>query len=109
MNLPTNTKPLIQGALIGAIAATIIGFSWGGWVTGGTADKQVATASHDATVAALATICVDRFRTLTVLNEPFIPELGKRYQDFVAKIRREHPEYFDQNRSDRLTLGPEPK
>lgn len=63
MNLPSNTKPLIQGAIVGAIAATIVGFSWGGWVTGSTADKQVATATHDAKVTALASICVDRFRT----------------------------------------------
>jgi len=62
MNLPTNTKPWIQGAVVGAIAAAIIGFSWGGWVTGGSSDKRAAVAAHDATVAALATICVDRFR-----------------------------------------------
>jgi hypothetical protein len=62
MNLPTNTKPWIQGAVVGAIAAAIVGFSWGGWVTGGSAVKRVAVASHDATVAALASICADRFR-----------------------------------------------
>jgi hypothetical protein len=62
MNLPTNTKPWIQGLVVGAIIATIVGFNWGGWVTGGTADKQAVTAAHDATVAALASICVDRFR-----------------------------------------------
>ena len=62
MNLPTNTKPWIQGAVVGAIAVAIVGFSWGGWVTGGSADKRVAVASHDATVAALASICADRFR-----------------------------------------------
>src|SRR5690242_10262975 len=62
MNLPTNTKPWIQGAVVGAIAATIIGFSWGGWVTGGSSDKRVAVAAHDATVTALASICAERFR-----------------------------------------------
>ena len=62
MNIPTNTKPWIQGAVVGAVAAAIIGFSWGGWVTGGSADKRVAVASHDATVTALASICADRFR-----------------------------------------------
>lgn len=62
MNLPTNTKPWIQGAVVGAVAAAIIGFSWGGWVTGGSSDKRAAVAAHDATVTALASICVDRFR-----------------------------------------------
>ena len=62
MNMPTNTKPWIQGAAVGAIALAIVGFSWGGWVTGGTAAKTAATTSHDAVVAALAPICVERFR-----------------------------------------------
>ena len=57
MNIPPNTKPWIQGAVVGAVAAAIIGFSWGGWVTGGSADKQAAVAAHDATVTALASIC----------------------------------------------------
>jgi hypothetical protein len=62
MNMPTNAKPWIQGAVVGAIAAAVIGFSWGGWVTGGTATKNSVAASHDAVVAALAPICVERFR-----------------------------------------------
>jgi len=62
MKMPTNTKPWIQGAVVGAIAAAIVGFSWGGWVTGGTAAKNSAAAAHDAVVAALAPICVERFR-----------------------------------------------
>ena len=62
MNLPTHTKPWIQGAVVGAIVAALVGFSWGGWVTGGTADKRVAVASHDATVTAQASICAERFR-----------------------------------------------
>ena len=62
MNMPTNTKPWIQGAVVGAIVLAIVGFSWGGWVTGGTAARNSAAASHDAVVAALAPICVERFR-----------------------------------------------
>ena len=62
MDMPVNTKPWIQGAVVGAVAAVIVGFSWGGWVTGGSSDKHAASAARDATVAALAPICVDRFR-----------------------------------------------
>jgi hypothetical protein len=62
MNMPTNTKPWLQGAAVGAIVLAIVGFSWGGWVTGGTSTKNAAAASHDAVVAALAPICVERFR-----------------------------------------------
>ena len=62
MNMSANTKPWLQGALVGAVFLAIVGFSWGGWVTGGTAAKDTATASHAAVVAALAPICVERFR-----------------------------------------------
>ena len=62
MNMPTNTKPWIQGAVVGAVVLAIVGFTWGGWVTGGTAAKNGTTASRDAVVAALAPICVERFR-----------------------------------------------
>ena len=62
MRFPTNTKPMVWGAVVGAVACMIVGFSWGGWVTGGTARKDAATAAHDAVVVALAPICADRFR-----------------------------------------------
>jgi len=57
------SKTMLVWACIAAIVATmVVGFSWGGWVTGGTAAKNSAAASHDAVVAALAPICVERFR-----------------------------------------------
>jgi hypothetical protein len=62
MKLPTTTKPLLWGAFIGAAACMIIGFTWGGWVTGGTARAQAATTARDAVVMALAPICAERFR-----------------------------------------------
>jgi len=30
---------LLQGIAIGAVASMVVGFSWGGWITGGTAIK----------------------------------------------------------------------
>ena len=45
MRFPTNTKPMVWGAVVGAVACMIVGFSWGGWVTGGTARKDAATAA----------------------------------------------------------------
>ena len=62
MNIPINTKPWIQGAVVGAIAVAVVGFSWGGWVTGASANKRVTVATQDATVLALASICAERFR-----------------------------------------------
>jgi hypothetical protein len=39
----------------------VIGFSWGGWMTGGTATKLAAEEADTAVVAALTPICVEKF------------------------------------------------
>lgn len=62
MQLPKNTSAYLKGAAGGAIILALVGFNWGGWLTGGTADKQARAAAHDAVVAALAPICAERFR-----------------------------------------------
>ena len=53
---------LLQGMAIGAVASMVIGFSWGGWVTSGTADKLAAEQAKTAVVAALVPICVEQFQ-----------------------------------------------
>jgi len=62
MKMPENTGAYVKGALVGGVALAIVGFGWGGWVTGGTATKESKAAAHDAVVAVLAPICADRFR-----------------------------------------------
>ena len=52
---------LLQGIAIGAVASMVIGFSWGGWVTGATANKLAAEQAGTAVVAALTPICVAKF------------------------------------------------
>ena len=44
-----------------AVATMIVGFSWGGWVTGGTAAQTAANAVTAARAELAAAICVDRF------------------------------------------------
>jgi len=39
----------------------VIGFSWGGWMTGGTANGLAAERADTAVVAALTPICVEKF------------------------------------------------
>jgi len=63
MNTPEWTKPAVYGALVGAVVVSIIGFSWGGWVTGGTADKMAKVMSHENVIAALLPMCVDMSAT----------------------------------------------
>ena len=65
MQLPVETKPAIWGAVAGAIALAVIGFTWGGWVNATTADKMVREGSAKAVVAALAPICADNFKRAT--------------------------------------------
>ena len=56
---------LLQGAAVGAIATIIIGFSWGDWTLGKTADRMADQRAKSAVVAALAPICVDKFQHAT--------------------------------------------
>src|SRR5258707_13820305 len=57
-------KRLLQCAAAGAVATMFVGFYWGGWSLASTADKMVKERSELAVVAALAPVCVDKFRAL---------------------------------------------
>ena len=43
------------------VATLIVGFTWGGWVTGGTASQKAAQAATEARAQLAAMMCVDRF------------------------------------------------
>jgi len=51
----------LWGAIGGAIVIAIIGFSWGGWVTSGTAKSMAEEMAADAVANRLAPICVVQF------------------------------------------------
>lgn len=56
------TKTLLFWSCAGCVLATlIVGFSWGGWVTGGTAQEMTSRAAADARSELAAAICVHRF------------------------------------------------
>lgn len=61
MRGPLWVKPGIWGAVIGAVAMMIIGFSWMGWVLGSTAEDMAKERAKAALVAAFAPMCADRF------------------------------------------------
>jgi len=52
----------IWACVIAAIATIIVGFGWGGWVTGGTAYKMAMAAGNEARAELASTICVERFK-----------------------------------------------
>lgn len=43
------------------VGTLIVGFTWGGWVTGNTAGKMASTAAAGARAEVAAMVCVDRF------------------------------------------------
>jgi len=62
MKIPMEVKPAAWGAIGGAVALAIVGFSWGGWMTGGSAAEAASQSARTAVIAALAPICAAQFR-----------------------------------------------
>jgi hypothetical protein len=57
------SKTMLFWACVAAVIATIVvGFSWGGWVTGGTSRAEAATAGNVARGDLASAICVERFK-----------------------------------------------
>jgi hypothetical protein len=88
MNIPIETKPALWGMAGGAVALAIVGFSWGGWTTGGKAESTATMRANDAVVAALAPVCVDKFQRATDASANLVAL--KKYDtwsqgDFVEK------------------------
>jgi hypothetical protein len=61
MQVPQWVKPGVWGAVIGAVALMIIGFSWWGWTLSSTAEHMATERASAAVVALLTPICVDSF------------------------------------------------
>ena len=52
-------QPALYGAACGAMAVAIVGFQWGGWVTGGTAKTMAGNQAQAEVVAVLTPLCLD--------------------------------------------------
>ena len=62
MQIPIEAKPALWGIAAGAVALAVVGFGWGGWLTGGKAEAAALMRVNDAVVVALAPVCVDKFQ-----------------------------------------------
>ena len=60
MKTPEWLRPGLYGAAAGAVALAIVGFSWGGWVTGSTASKMASDQARLEVVAALVPVCMQQ-------------------------------------------------
>lgn len=54
-------KTVLMGAVGGAVALAIVGFTWGGWVVASKARVMTADAVELAVVERLAPICVEQY------------------------------------------------
>lgn len=68
-------KPGAWGFVIGSVLTMVLGFSWGGWMTGSGADRLVLERSSAAVVSALVPVCIEKSKS--------DPALGKR----LAELR----------------------
>ena len=73
MQIPTWTKPGITGAIVGAIATMIVGFSQGGWYTTGSADRLAQQKAEVAVIDALLPVCINQSK----LDPEAIAKLGQ--------------------------------
>src|ERR1700739_1382099 len=65
MKIHPGVKPAIWGAVVGAVAFAVVGFSSLGWTLGSTAEKMATQRAETAVVAVLAPICVEKFQQQT--------------------------------------------
>jgi hypothetical protein len=70
------TKPGVYGALVGAVAVSILGFTWGGWTTAGGAQEMADSFAAEQVTLAMVPVCLglsetdaDRVEILATLRE----------------------------------------
>ncbi|WP_309086633.1 hypothetical protein [Chelativorans sp.] len=67
---------LVWACAATAVATMVVGFTWGGWVTGGTSRTLASTAGDSARGDLASLICVERFNAA--------PNSGARLVEFKA-------------------------
>ena len=82
------------GAIGGAIVIAVIGFKWGGWVTGGTAQIM----AEEAVVERLALLCVAQFnqdsqkdQKLKELKKTALPRTYVEKQGWATMLGEKQP------------------
>ncbi|SPH21028.1 hypothetical protein ASD8599_01769 [Ascidiaceihabitans donghaensis] len=59
MTFPEWTKPGVFGALVGAVAISVLGFTWGGWTTARSADKKAQNLAAEEVTLAMVPVCLN--------------------------------------------------
>jgi alkanesulfonate monooxygenase SsuD/methylene tetrahydromethanopterin reductase-like flavin-dependent oxidoreductase (luciferase family) len=71
LRLTPKVESILWGAAGGAAGVALIGFAFGGWVTGGKANEMAQQRADKAVITALAPICADKFRHANNAQENF--------------------------------------
>lgn len=58
MTFPKWTKPGVYGAIVGAVAISIFGFNWGGWITGSKASDMAQELANKQVTQAMVPVCL---------------------------------------------------
>jgi hypothetical protein len=85
MNLPSWIRPATWGSISGATAAMIIGFSWAGWVTEGTAGQMEQASAKAAVVQVFAPLCVAKAELQPEMLVALKEEKDWKHKEFVVK------------------------
>ena len=83
------TKTVVFWSWVAFIILTmIVGFNWGGWVTGVTAQKMADTMAGNAVIQRLAPICVTQFNQDPLKDQRLVELQAKsdwQRRDYIAK------------------------
>src|SRR3989337_760047 len=89
MQAPTWLKPAIMGAIAGGVATMVVGFNYGGWELGSSAETLAQKQSTAAVVAALVPVCVSQSQVdpeaMTKLKAFGAIKSSYEQRDFVMK------------------------
>jgi hypothetical protein len=99
-----SVKPLVWGAVIGAVVIMILGFSWLGWVLGSTAERMATeranTAVTTALVGALVPQCLENYQ--------HDPQRAKRLAELTALASYDQSDFLVKKTDWAKSSGGEP-
>jgi len=82
-NYRASKKTMVWSWVAVAALTMIIGFTWGGWVTGGSAADRAETAADEAVASLAADICYNRF-----MSDPQVATNLKALKDESSYARK---------------------